>query len=135
MASNNHSICQNPLWSEIEINKNNRTALRKLDAPFWVSEPTFRGTMSILQSCFLTLVASIYTAIHLNVPTNRDWLSRLSEKAQWVLLALLFPELVLYSAASQFFDAIKFRKQIRELQAKSDTADKNVCNYYRASSV
>jgi hypothetical protein len=127
MSSNNLSACENQVWSVIEANKDNLRALRTLDAPAWVSASRFRGTMSILQSCILTLVASIYTAIHLNVPKKQDWLSVLLTKAQWVLLALLAPEIVLYSAASQFLEAFAFRKRIRELQAQSDTVDKEVC--------
>ncbi|PQE23332.1 hypothetical protein CJF30_00011210 [Rutstroemia sp. NJR-2017a BBW] len=124
MASTDHFACDSQVWSVIDANKDNLTALRTLDAPPWVSTSRFRGTMSILQSCILTLVASVYTAIHLNVPEKHDWLSLLLTKAQWVLLALLAPEIVLYSAASQFLEAFTFRKRIRELQAQSDTVDK-----------
>lgn len=127
MASNDLSTCENQVWSVIEARKDNLTALRTLHAQPWVSASQFRGTMSILQSCILTLVATIYTAIHLNLLRKQDWLSLLLSKAQWILLGLLAPEIVLYSAASQFFEAYTFRKRIRELQAQSNTVDKEVC--------
>lgn len=100
------------------------TALQTIDAPPWVSAPQFRGTMAILQSCILTLVACIYTAIHLNVPVKVDWLSLLRTKVWWVLIALFAPEIVLFSAASQFRDAWKFRNALRALQNESKTVDK-----------
>ena len=114
------------IWSIIEANKQNMTVLQTVDAPPWVSASEFRGTMAILQSCLLTLFACIYTAIHLNVPEKKDWLSLLWNKALWVLLALLAPELVLYNAATQFLEAYKFRNKIRDLQASSETVDKEV---------
>lgn len=128
MASDGHCVCENQLWHIIQANKHNLTALRTLNASPWVSESRIRGTWSILQSCLLTLLASIYTALHLNVPNEQDWRSQLRNKAQWVALTLLAPEVVLYRAASQFLEAFKFRKRMRELQAESDTADKNVCH-------
>ncbi|PQE22158.1 hypothetical protein CJF31_00011267 [Rutstroemia sp. NJR-2017a BVV2] len=72
MAWTDHFACEIQVWSVIEVNKDNLTALRTLDAPPWVSASQFRGTMSILQSCILTLMASVYTAIHLNVPKKHD---------------------------------------------------------------
>jgi hypothetical protein len=109
----------------IEANADYSTALHVLSAPPWVSARV-RGTMAILQSCILTLVAWIYTAIHLNVPEKKDWISMLRTKAQWVLLALFAPEIVLYSAAVRFLEAISFRNRLRKLQAKSNTVDKDV---------
>ncbi|KAF3074338.1 hypothetical protein CFAM422_003741 [Trichoderma lentiforme] len=124
MATNDASACEGPVWQTISVNKDNMTALQTIDAPPWVSAPQFRGTMAILQSCILTLVACIYTAIHLNVPVKVDWLSLLQTKVWWVLIALFAPEIVLFSAASQFRDAWKFRSAIRALQDESKTVDK-----------
>jgi len=126
MAANDAHACEGQVWSVILANKDNLTALHLLYAPPWVSASQFRGTMAILQSCVLTLVACVYTAIHLNVPEKNDWQSLLLTKVKWVLLALFAPELVLFSAASQFLEALRFRKRIRELQVESDTADKEV---------
>jgi hypothetical protein len=118
--------CENRVWSTIEANKNNLTALKSLEAPPWVSESEFRGTMSILQSCVLTLLACIYTAIHLNVPEKKDWLNLLWKKLQWVLLALFAPEIVLYIAGMQFFDAWRVKRHLQELQKRSVKVDQEV---------
>jgi hypothetical protein len=76
------------------------------------------GTMSIIQSCVLTLVACIYTALHLNVPSKKGLWNNLLVKIRWVLLALLAPEIVLYIAAVQFTQAVKLRDLLNELRKK-----------------
>jgi hypothetical protein len=55
-----------------------------------------------------------------------DIQSLLWNKTLWVLLALFAPELVVYSAATQFVKTYSFRKRIKELQASSDSADTEV---------
>ncbi|KAI5810408.1 hypothetical protein BZA77DRAFT_254877 [Pyronema omphalodes] len=84
----------------------NITALQNEIAPSWVAEPKERGTMSLLSSCTFTMFLCVYTAVHLNVPPpgekKRYFYLR---KAKWVLVALLAPEVVLYTAWSQWREA------------------------------
>ena len=82
--------------------------------------------MDILQSCLLTLVACIYTALHLNVPEKTAWYQILWSKTQWVALTLFAPEIVLYMAADQLQRAWALRRKLRDLQNRSDTVDKYV---------
>ncbi|KAF7886085.1 hypothetical protein EAF00_010188 [Botryotinia globosa] len=91
----------------------NVTALRTDVAPGWVSEPDGRGTWSLLYSCVGTLVACVYTAIHLNIPPTREkaylgW----ARKAKWVMIALLAPEIVAYTAFEQYYLGRKFLKKL-----------------------
>ncbi|KAK0731493.1 hypothetical protein B0H67DRAFT_564960 [Lasiosphaeris hirsuta] len=51
--------------------RDNKTALGSIRAPLWVLSLEIRGTSNILWSCVVTLVACIYTALHLNV-SNRQ---------------------------------------------------------------
>lgn len=81
--------------------------------------------MDILQSCLLTLVACIYTALHLNVPEKTAWYQILWSKTQWVALTLFAPEIVLYMAADQLQRAWALRRKLRDLQSRSDTVDKS----------
>jgi hypothetical protein len=84
----------------------NLTALETITAPYWVSAPNSRGTSNILYSCLVTLVACIYTAIHLNAPkAHQSTALLLLDKAKWVTATLFAPEVVLYIASSQFLDA------------------------------
>lgn len=117
--------CDGGTWATIDANKANTTALKTIYAPAWVSAPEFRGTMSIIQSCVLTLVACIYTALHLNVPFRTDFTSILVLKIKWVAIALFAPEIVLYMAASQFFQARRLKVALQSLQSKSENVDKN----------
>ncbi|KAK0712569.1 hypothetical protein B0T26DRAFT_856727 [Lasiosphaeria miniovina] len=93
----------------VDQNRDNRTALRDIAAPAWVASPETRGTLAILWSCLVTLVACIYTALHLNIP------NRFLHKAKWTVIALFAPELVLYIALDQFFQARRFLRDMKEL--------------------
>jgi hypothetical protein len=78
---------------------NNLTALQEERAPAWVPGPQYRGTWGVLYSCTLTLGLCVYTAIHLNIPAYGE--SRFSiyrRKTKWVLITLIAPEFVLYTA-------------------------------------
>lgn len=110
----------NDVWDTLVDNRNNLTALKTIEAPHWVSAAEFRGTMAILQSCILTIVACVYTALHMNVlETSSSAWTQLLHKAKWVIVALLAPELVLASAAGQLLQALQFRNSMRMLQAES----------------
>lgn len=81
------------IQTKLQANYKNLTALRTIPAPPWVEAPSFRGTTDILYSCVITLIACIYTALHLNIPppkSNLVW-----QKVKWVFSALIAPEIVL----------------------------------------
>ncbi len=112
--------------SQIEVNKSNATALRTIPAPPWVDAPEFRGTTAILWSCLATLIACVYTAIHLNIPDAGAG-QLLRKKMSWVFLTILAPEISLHSASTQYFAARRFLTALRRLQKESDAAPKDVC--------
>ena len=91
----------------------NLTALRDVIAPAWVSEPSGRGTWSLLYSCAFAIGLSVYSAIHLNVPSSRDhrWTIYLRQ-AKWTVIAILAPELVLFVAFSQLYTAYRLRRSL-----------------------
>lgn len=70
----------------------------------WVSEPGVnqRGTANILYTCFFTIYACTWTALHLNIP-HRDLSSggRLFRKFQWMVIAILAPEYITLTALVQ----------------------------------
>jgi hypothetical protein len=92
--------------------KDNLTALSTIRAPSFVESSDFRGTTDILYSCVVTLVACIYTALHLNVPTKSGLGHALRSKGKWVFIGLIAPELVLYLAIAQFLQARKLVKAL-----------------------
>ena len=101
--------------TQILEERHNLTALRTIQAPSWVSSPEVRGTSSILWSCIVTIFACIYTALHLNVPTQTKWNRLLLTKTKWVICGLLAPEIVLYLAVSQFIEAWRLVKKLNGL--------------------
>ncbi|RYP05125.1 hypothetical protein DL765_009937 [Monosporascus sp. GIB2] len=98
--------------------KDNKTALRSIRAPSWVLSPEIRGTSGILWSCLVTLIACIYTALHLNVPSQQSKFARLFAKMSWVLGALLAPELLIYIASDQFLEARRLHNELLVIAAK-----------------
>lgn len=105
--------------SELNANRQNLTALRTVLAPSWVSAPNYRGTTSILWSCLVTLIACIYSAIHINIPNTTSKWRILLLKGLWVFLALLAPEIVLYCAFHQYSEAIGLISSLNKLRRES----------------
>jgi len=121
--------------SFFEANASNLTSLREVMAPPWVSSPQFRGSTKILWSCLITIVACVYTALHLDIISSEEPVSPLVVKLRVVAVTLPFPEFVLYRAASQFFDAQSLKKKLNRLLKGSNQLDeeaiaagKQVCN-------
>jgi hypothetical protein len=99
----------------------NQTKLKTDIAPAWVLSASYRGTSDILWSCIITLLACVYSALHLNVPsTSLGGWQVLWRKIQWVGLALFAPELVLYVAYSQYVDARDLVKELNRLRLGDD---------------
>lgn len=91
----------------------NSTALQIEVAPGWVSGPNGRGTWSILYGCVCTLIACVYTAIHLNIPPDGE--SKFAGyimKLKWILIALFAAEIVVYTAFEQYYLGDKFLKNL-----------------------
>ncbi|KAF4435622.1 hypothetical protein FACUT_7055 [Fusarium acutatum] len=68
----------------------NGTDLKSKYAPPLVGSPNIRGTFDILESCIFTLIACIFTALHLDIIPNSAWQRRLLEKIKWILLTIVF---------------------------------------------
>lgn len=103
------------------------------DTVSWTPEPTKRGTFSVLSSCILTTLLCVWTAVHLNIPEyedlDRPWYKKrqLWLKIRWLLIALLAPEMVAYTAWVQYTIA---REMLHELQSK--TGKRPAASWFRA---
>lgn len=68
------------------------------DIMHWKPSPNTRGTFDILSTCVITMLLCVWTAVHLNIPPPGSvWKPRL-RKFGWLILALLAPEMVAYTA-------------------------------------
>ncbi|PHH91084.1 hypothetical protein CDD83_1712 [Cordyceps sp. RAO-2017] len=104
----------------LNANKDNRTALNIISAPAWVSASQFRGTMSILQTCVVTLVSCIYTVLHLDLPTKTDFWSVFAEKMKFVNYTILMPEVTLYYAVFEYEEAYKLKQKLLSKKDRSE---------------
>ena len=68
------------------------------DIVHWKASPSTRGTFDILSICITTMLLCVWTAVHPNVsPPDSVYGPRL-RKVGWLILALLAPEIVAYTA-------------------------------------
>lgn len=93
-------------------------ALSTLPAPSLVYSPEIRGTLTILWSCTLTIIACVYTALHMNIPDKCMGQSLLKRKIWWVITALLAPELAVYVSIAQYTQARQLQKELNECLSK-----------------
>lgn len=81
----------------------------------WFSAPNERGTWDLIISCLLTLVVCVWSALHLNVPTEDSRLrNRNVKRLRWILLGIFAPELVVSTAFAQFLTAKWLCREIRK---------------------
>lgn len=136
MVDLNSSVITQP-WNMSFVSDNGTDQFRHLVAPAWVSSPNVRGSMDILRSCILTLVACIYTALHLDVPRKTTWQYLLMRKTKYVLLTLFAPEMSVFAAMQQLRYAWKLRSALQTIQRREQeknwTEAADVRNTYDSS--
>ena len=68
------------------------------DLVYWNPSPNTRGTFDILSTCLITMLLCVWTAVLLNIsPPGSFWSPKL-RKVGWLVLALLAPEMIAYTA-------------------------------------
>lgn len=81
----------------------------------WTNAPDLRGTANIIWSCILVILTAVWTVLHLNVPAPRDgFLKIVLRRLRWVVLAVLAPDMLTLTAASQWDSA---RKSVATMHA------------------
>ncbi|KAK4225957.1 hypothetical protein QBC38DRAFT_420222 [Podospora fimiseda] len=100
----------------LQSHSGNTTALQTIIGPIWADAPSYRGTSQILWSCLLTLIACVYNALHLNIPApdRRGSWHMFKRKLLWIIIALLAPEVVVYTASMQYLRARWLQRQLRK---------------------
>ncbi|KAF5533698.1 hypothetical protein FMEXI_11669 [Fusarium mexicanum] len=114
MGDLNSSTFTRP-W-QVSILYHNSTDLNSKYAPPWVDSPNIRGTFDILESCIFTLIACVFTALHLDIIPNSTWQHRLLQKMKWVLLTIVIPEISLFTAGNQIVSAWFLKSKLRKIQ-------------------
>ncbi|UKZ58785.1 uncharacterized protein TrAtP1_000108 [Trichoderma atroviride] len=69
----------------------------------WQSGSCYRGTWNIVSTCLSTIIACTWSIQHLNIPATDDsgWVKN-KRKMKWMIITVLFPELVLIHAMFEF---------------------------------
>jgi hypothetical protein len=80
----------------------------------WVSDPTGRGTFSLIFSCLLTLGLCVWSAMHLNIPPHDEspaqtWMRNF----KWGLIGVVAPELVVFAAWRQYNSAKTLHAEVQ----------------------
>ena len=83
----------------------------------FVGDPNGRGPASLVISCLLTLVLCVWSALHLNVPSQSDMrVYRLLVNARWIIIGMYAPELVVFTAWRQWSSAKILGKLVHDFK-------------------
>ena len=81
----------------------------------WVPEPNFRGTWNIFSLCLSTMVISVWSAVHMDIPVRRSsMMGGFMTNALWMVAALFCPELLLLISFNQRTNAKTVLKHASE---------------------
>ena len=81
----------------------------------WAPGPSTRGTLDIFWSCLFTVVACVWTILHLNIPAP-DQHHLLLRKITWAFANVILPDVILYAALLDRYEVRKKMDQLRNLQ-------------------
>ena len=81
----------------------------------WVSDTdNNRSTITLLYNCLFTIFLCTWSAVHLNVPGEKDTqLRTFLRKCKWMLIGVLAPEFVAIIAVTEWREASKLVRQVR----------------------
>jgi hypothetical protein len=84
----------------------------------WVTNDD-RGTQNIITSCFGITIVCLWSMLHLNVPAHDDTIwTIILQKARWMSLGLVYPELIMCFAYGQMMSAIESFSDMTTLDIK-----------------
>jgi hypothetical protein len=94
--------------------------------PSFVSGPDGRGTIDLVSSCVFTIFLAVYTALHLNIEESSGWWKCQGKKLRWVLLAMVWPEFVIWTAVSQLEVAWEVNRFVKDNKGRRRNVDVQV---------
>lgn len=89
----------------------------------WQRGPNTRGGLNIIYKCLAVIITCVWTTLHLNVPALEDgfW-KRSGRKIKWMIVMIIFPELVfglailqLKNATDDYMEMAKLEDSLRPL--------------------
>lgn len=104
--------------------------------PRWVPGANTRGTLSLLFTCLLTMLLSVWSVIHIDIPEKRYreskwfWAKNSFARASLAVKTLLIPEFLGSTAVTQLREAVSLGLILEELgYGKCRKADRAVKKY------
>lgn len=83
----------------------------------WQENPSQRGTLSIITSCVITVVACTWSIQHLNVPgRNEEFWTTFWRKIKWACITVAFPEFIMAHAT---YELIMAMDDLKAMEAKN----------------
>jgi hypothetical protein len=70
----------------------------------WISEPSGRGTASLLYNCLITIFLCVWSAMHTPIPArNYSRTGNFFDKVFFAVFAIIAPEVVFLNAINDYF--------------------------------
>jgi hypothetical protein len=92
----------------------------------WVTEPSSRGTLGLIWSCFSVIFICCWSAIYPNVPGPKDSdRCVLLRKIRYAAMCLVTPELFVAFAAEQWLERKNVSKNVAELMNAEEEKESN----------
>ena len=76
-----------------------------IDGVPWRDAPGVRGLSTILSTCISTLFLCVWSALHVDIPHRKSSFRKRLDKFGWIIIGLLAPEFLLWTAFHQFWAA------------------------------
>ncbi|KAE8147181.1 hypothetical protein BDV25DRAFT_160914 [Aspergillus avenaceus] len=106
------------------------TGLNMLVSQGWNSGPDTRGSLDILWTCLSTLALCVWTAIHPNIPLSYTFWPTFLERVGLMVIAIMFPEVILTSAWGQEIRAENLLVEVNRLLGHSGRGLEVCCRIY-----
>ena len=88
----------------------------------WTASPSGRGTLNILWTCVSTLALCVWTAVHPNIAPRPGTRASYYQRSGMMLLAMVFPEVLLSSAWLQLYLARNLKSTLNGCVPKKTMA-------------
>ncbi|KAI1749184.1 hypothetical protein F4782DRAFT_514257 [Xylaria castorea] len=97
----------------------------------WQTNPSRRGTLTIIENCLFTIFACTWSIQHPNIPMlDETWCRTTLRQFKWTVFTLFFPEFIMAHAILEF---VMVARNVRSLD-KEDRLDKNLPWVFRCFS-
>lgn len=103
---------------------------RDMGSQGWTSSPNERGTLDVVWTCLSTLALCAWSAVHPNIPLEYRFWNAILDRVGLMVLAIIFPEMIISSALTQRRHARKLLSQINQSRTQQTHVGSRYAKYY-----